>query len=79
MCHGREGNLKLLLNIIIMFIIHILKTEIIEVVHCCVNQPCWSKKNPSLLSYKKIFFKTLKKNALVKEFSLLLQGKSFRE
>ena len=46
-------------------------------IHCCVNQPYWLKKNPSLLSYKEIFFKTLKKNALVKEFSLVAKEKSF--
>ena len=34
-------------------------------------------KNPLLLSYKEIFFKTLKKNALVKEFSLVAKEKSF--
>ena len=34
-----------------------------------MNQPYWFKKNPSSLSYKGISFKTLKKNALVKEFS----------
>ena len=47
--------------------------------HCCVNQPYWLKKNSSLLSYKEIYFKTLKKNALAKEFSLLIKGKSFRD
>ena len=47
------------------------------VLHCCVNQPYWFKKNPSLLSFKEISFKTLKKNALVKEFSLVAKGKSF--
>ena len=48
------------------------------ITHCCVNQLYWLKKNPSLLSYKEIFFKTLKKNALVKEFSLAAKEKCFR-
>ena len=51
----------------------------IHAIHCCVNQPYWLKKNPSLLSYKGISFKTLKKNALIKEFSLLVKGKFCRE
>ena len=51
----------------------------IETLHCCVNQPYWLKKNPSLLSYKEIFFKTLKENALVKEFSLAAKEKCFRK
>ena len=44
-------------------------------IHCCVNQPYWLKKNPSLLSYREIFFRTLKRNALVKEFSLAAKEK----
>ena len=40
------------------------------ILHCCLNQPSWLKKNPSLLSYKGISFKTLKEHALVSEFSL---------
>ena len=43
-----------------------------------MNQPYWLKKNPSLLSYEEIFFETLKKNALVKEFSLAAKEKCFR-
>ena len=48
-------------------------------VHCCVIQPYWLKKNPLLLSYKEICFKTQKKNALVKVFSLHLKDKSFTD